>query len=528
MPIGFIVDAVAAIGTFLEGAGIAAGIGEAGLAAGTELGIGAGFASDAAIAGGAGLGAGEAAGLGAAGLATGATFADSLVPATFGTTSGIVDAGAFDATFGGLAGAGAGGAGAGLAASGPPDAFNTLGVAGTETGATFGDSLTPATFGTGSGIIDAGAFDPAFGGLGGAGGAGAASALPPNPVSAPGVQGGIPSTNAASLGATPPTAPGPGAPAFAPPAQTLGTSPIDLTSSFQGAPTDLVTGATQSAPADGFGGVAGGAGATAPENVAALNSPYAAQFTDTGIAAGGNAPTAGGGLLSDAWSGIKSGVNDVGNFLQSPAGKVGATALSLGGLANSLVSARNPNPIPGQADLAAVAKQLGQTGTGLIGPNAAAAGGVAGQATDQAKTLQSYLTTGTLPPAVQASLDQATNSAITNIKARYAARGMPPNSSPEQQEIAALKQNAVIQGGTLAATLYSQGTDLSKLAASIYQGLTGAGVSAAGAGAGALESQVGTGVALNNGVNTAIANLSAALGGGGGIKQGQTFVAQPA
>ena len=119
------------------------------------------------------------------------------------------------------------------------------------------------------------------------------------------------------------------------------------------------------APADGFGGVAGGAGATAPENVAALNSPYAAQFTDTGIAAGGNAPTAGGGLLSDAWSGIKSGVNDVGNFLQSPAGKVGATALSLGGLANSLVSARNPNPIPGQADLAAVAKQLGQTGTGF-------------------------------------------------------------------------------------------------------------------------------------------------------------------
>ena len=51
-------------------------------------------------------------------------------------------------------------------------------------------------------------------------------------------------------------------------------------------------------------------------------------------------------------------------------------------------------------------------------------------------------------------------------------------------------------------------------------------MNAAGAGAGALESQINTGVALNSGVNNAISNLSAALGGGGrAIVNGQTVQA---
>jgi hypothetical protein len=184
------------------------------------------------------------------------------------------------------------------------------------------------------------------------------------------------------------------------------------------------------------------------------------------------------------------------------------------GLGRSLLSANTPNPIPGQADLAALAKSLGTTGTNLIAPNASNATAVASHAQDQAKTMESYLATGTLPPPVQASLDRATQSAITNIKAKYASRGMPPGSTPEQQDIASIKQNAVIQGGSLAAQLYSQGVSQDQLAAQIYDHLVGAGGNLAGQAVGATQSGINTNLALNNATNSAIANLSSALGGG--------------
>lgn len=471
--------------------------------------------------GGAGAGLGELGGAaGAAGTSTGATFADSLTPATFGTTSGIIDAGGFDATFGGLAGAGAGAAG---------------GI-GADLGATFGDSLTPATAGTaGGGAIDGGAFTP------------------PNPTAAPGVisapdaSAGITgpaatSSNAMSLGAAP-TAPGPGAISFQAPTPAAAQS-IDLTATGlgQNPGADVFTGAvdSSSAPASGAAQVAGdtftpgGPAVTSAENAAALDTPFAQGITDTGIPAGGaSASSSGGGL----WNTIKGGVNDIGSAINSPTGKVASTALSLGNLGKSLLTANQPNPIPGMSQLQQIANQLGasgqnltSTGQGLIAPNATAATGVANRATGQAATLENYLNTGTLPPAVQASLDQATNDAITGIKAQYAARGMPPGSSSEIQDINGVKQRAVIQGGTLAASLYSQGVSLDQMAAGIYENLTstggnliGAGTSATGASAAATESLVNTNTALNTGLNNSIANLSSALGGGSKvIVNGQT------
>lgn len=543
------------IGTGIAGAAEGAGIGALGSAiTGGDPGQGAlfGGATGGLLSGGGALVgnlSGVGGGIGAAGAETGATFADSLTPATLGTSSGIIDSGAFDAI-----GSGFGGAGIGA-----------------DTGATFGDSLTPATGGAPSGPISLPSNDwGSMPGLSGdissvSGPSGGGIAAPPTgPTVAPGVEiSGSPSlpSNAQALGVSTPGAPGPGGGAFTPPSG-AGPGALDLTANspglgapmsaadssalggFQGnipegtaqigadiseAPSSGISAAT-AAPSD-----ASAASTYGPTSTFATGDATGTPFSATEAGTGASSPSGGG-----VWNTIKGGLHDVGSFMGSPEGKLLQTGVSGVGLVNSLMSASQPNPIPGQAQLQQIANQLGASGQAstaagskLIADNAAASTGVAQNATSQAATLQNYLNTGTLPPAVQASLDKATSSAITNIKAQYAARGMPPGSSSEIQDINAIKQNSVIQGGTLAAQLYSQGTSLDQLAASIYGQLTGtggglvsAGTSAQAAAAAATENQVATNTAINTGVNNAIAGLASSLGGGGSIKNGQTFVAQ--
>lgn len=517
------------IGEFLTAALVSAGIGAetAGIAAplivGGLEGAGLGAASGAVTGGDPGQGAlfGGLGGVATAGLGelaggfggggggigadTGATFADSFIPATSGVVGGPIDAGLWDVAAGGFGG-GAAGAGAGI---------------GSDLGATFGDSFTPATGGTFGGPVDAGGF----------------TAPPPGPTIAPGVESiGGPTANAQALGSAMPTptpAPGPGGAAFTPPSQ-LSPGSFDLTSDLarsQGG--SLFSGATEAT------------GATVPEVSGGIDPAITRSLGGEVLADPGNLPVppippAGGAppqtffsQVGEAISPVTQPIGDAldwaGKAINSPTGKLVQTGVSGLGLINSLSQAGKPNPIPGMADLQALATQLGQTGSklsdtgsSLIAPNAAAASGVAGHATEQARTLQNYLTTGTLPPAVQSALDRATESAITNIKGQYAARGMPPGSSSEVQDINSVKQNAVIQGGTLAASLYSQGVQQDQLAASIYQNLIGAGTSATGAGVGATSAAanatsglVQTNNSLNTGLNNAIAGLATSLGGGG-------------
>lgn len=555
------------IGTGLAGAIEGAGVGAlSGAVTGGDPGKGAlyGGLSGGLLSGGGALignlGGGLSAGAGAAGADTGATFADSLTPATAGTSSGIIDAGTFADGAGLSAGAGTGASGFG----------GINGSAGADTGATFSDSFLPATVGTPSGLVDSGSFDV------GTGGASGLSATPSfssgvtsvgsdglaantqalgGPVAAGGSGGGAPG----ALGSAPPLSVNPAAldpTATAGQSSAFGGAASDASSPLTYGPTssfstgsadtftptslgqapgkDVFSGATTSEPVtpptslgsatpaqvqsgDTFSET--GPAVTSSENNAVLDSAYDQQnFASTGIDGTGK------GWLGRQWDSVTGGVDSLGKAIESPTGKAISTALSVGGLAKSLLT---PSNIPGEAQLSQLASSLGSTGTGLIGSNAAASTNVAQHASSQASTLENYLNTGSLPPAVQSSLNQATNSAITNIRAQFAARGMPPGSSAEQQEIAAVRQSAVIQGGTLAAQLYSQGVSLDQLSASIYQNLTGQGASLASAGASALGGVVNTNVTENNAVNTAIANLASSLGGGNNsIKQGQTFVAQ--
>lgn len=371
----------------------------------------------------------------------------------------------------------------------------------------------------------------AFGaGAGAAGGVGdlAAGEIAPIAASDSAIAGGAGGAAAdAGLGAAPALAdvPAVAAPAALSGAPAIASAPGAALTAFAD-PTSLASGVAGDLGSIGPAGVAGDVGAASPldqvlaEGAAGTlpgQTETAGQVASEFAASGEAVPVP----PTAPWGGsVGAGITD---FLSAHPFQAASTGISALGLGRSLLSAENPNPIPGMAQLSQLAGELGTTGTGLINQNAGAAGGVAGNAISQANVLENYLNTGTLPPAIQASLDQATKDGITNIRAQYAARGEPPGSTSEQQEVEALQQRAVIQGGTLAAQLYSQGVSLDTLASNIYTSLTGTGRQLVGAGAGAQESLINTGVALNTGVNNAIANLSSALGGGSrAIINGQT------
>lgn len=461
-----------------------AGIGEA--LAGTLIGdLIFGGGAEAALGAGLAEGAGVGAGLGASTAAL-----DAAGPAFAG----------FAAESAAVPGAAAALGGSSALGSGIADTVAALGGAGAGAADTAGFTAAlgdlGASLGAGTGAVDAGG----AAGLGGAADVGGITAAP-GVSAAPGVQAAGGGAVSPLSGATP-TAAGPTNVPLA-----GGPSPgqIDLTSSFaQGPGADTFSGATTSQPALGAPGAKELAvpqfGADAP--VASLQTP-----------------------IGSAWDAASSGLKSVGDAINSPTGKLLSTGVAGAGLLKNLSTAPN---IPGTAQLAQLAQQLGarqqelaKTGQDLVTSTAPQATAAAGAATDQASTLKNYLNTGTLPPAVQASLDRATQDAIGAIKSQYAARGAPPGSSSEVADIANLKQQAVIKGGTLAAQLYSQGVSQDQLAAQIYSnllsaggGLTGAGTSAASAAGSALSNQIGIGTAQNNAVNQAIANLTAALGGG--------------
>lgn len=146
------------------------------------------------------------------------------------------------------------------------------------------------------------------------------------------------------------------------------------------------------------------------------------------------------------------------------------------GLINSLAK-QNPatNPVSDASQLQGLATQTGQEGAAL----------------------SNYLLTGTLPTGLQAGVDQATKAAIQGIKAKYAANGMGPNSTPEQQDINSYMASVPARVAQIGQQLLQSGQSLTSLSAST------------------LDHLLSSNTALNNQTNAAIANLARALSGGG-------------
>jgi hypothetical protein len=99
----------------------------------------------------------------------------------------------------------------------------------------------------------------------------------------------------------------------------------------------------------------------------------------------------------------------------------------------------------------------------------------AAQMSAQGQELQSYLTSGTLPPGVSAGLASANSSAAATIRSQYASRGQT-GSSAEAQDLANLNATTVSQGAQIASNLLQQGVSESEFSAQLYQGLMDASV----------------------------------------------------
>jgi hypothetical protein len=85
----------------------------------------------------------------------------------------------------------------------------------------------------------------------------------------------------------------------------------------------------------------------------------------------------------------------------------------------------------------------------------------------QATQLESYLSSGTLPPGVSTALKQAASSAEAAIRSQYAARG-ESGSSAEQADLANVQNTIVSQGASIATNLLSSGIQENQLAAQLY------------------------------------------------------------
>jgi hypothetical protein len=136
-----------------------------------------------------------------------------------------------------------------------------------------------------------------------------------------------------------------------------------------------------------------------------------------------------------------------------------------------------------------------------VDPNQKALQAKAGQLDAQGQQLQSYLTSGTLPPALKAQLDQATAAEKARIVSGYAARGQPtdPNqNSALAQELNNVDTNAVAAMAQAQIQMLNTGLQETGLSTQLYETL----------------------VKLDQGQNDqlmkAISSFAAALGGGGG------------
>ena len=124
----------------------------------------------------------------------------------------------------------------------------------------------------------------------------------------------------------------------------------------------------------------------------------------------------------------------------------GSLALGGAGLAYNML--KGNEPVPYSAQLESQAAQLQAQGA----------------------QLQGYLTSGTLPPGMDAALQSAHNAAAAAIRSRYANIGMS-GSSAEMNDLSNLAYTTVSQGANIASQLMQTGVNEQQFASGLYQNL---------------------------------------------------------
>jgi hypothetical protein len=231
-------------------------------------------------------------------------------------------------------------------------------------------------------------------------------------------------------------------------------------------------------------------------------------------------------LLQRIGGGISDTAGKVTDYVGDHPFQTAGLALTAGGLLKSLAA---PQQIPGIPQLTNLSNQTGAQGQNLINQGlaqrsapVAGATNLATSAVTTGQELAAHLENGTLPPGLQAQVDQAKAAAIQSIKAHYATLGPSQlNSSAMVQEINAVNERAVPAAAQIAVALNQQGLSFEQLGKQLYDslisqttGLLQTGAALTGQSGQQLNSLVATNVAQNNQVNNAIGNLGRALAGG--------------
>lgn len=159
-------------------------------------------------------------------------------------------------------------------------------------------------------------------------------------------------------------------------------------------------------------------------------------------------PTDGGGIGTGGGTTVMNAISDptAGNIMKALGANAGPLA-AIGGIGYNATQNQN---VPGTAQLKSQADTMAAQGT----------------------QLQSYLTSGTLPPGAQTAIDQALNAAAAKIRSDYAARGMT-GSSAETQDLNSLQLQGKAQAFDMASKLLQTGVNESGLASQIYENLVG-------------------------------------------------------
>ena len=244
-----------------------------------------------------------------------------------------------------------------------------------------------------------------------------------------------------------------------------------------------------------------GVGGAIPAEVAGNTLGFTGQVasdiaTSPGISAI-NSAFAGGADMSNALPGV----------VGAPAGEVASSASS-GGFWDSLTSGAMKQITNNPLGSAAAAAGLGMT---LMGGKQGGAQGemksLAERLGQQGAWLQSYLQTGTLPPAMKASLDQATSAAKARVISNYARNGQstdPSQNTALAQELNSVETNAVAAMAQAQIQMLNTGINETGLSSQLYQTLA----------------QMDR--ADNANLMQSIANFAAALGGGTNYFRQQT------
>jgi hypothetical protein len=228
--------------------------------------------------------------------------------------------------------------------------------------------------------------------------------------------------------------------------------------------------------------------ATQDAITAGIFDPIGANSTAFAPAAsGGSTGLVGGGTdLASLTGGVTGGGTDLtaltgggGGGLPVTAGAVDPMASAAGGgggfmnnLASSALSSLTKNPLGIAAAGAGLGYNLLQGSK--TSQNEQNVQNIANNMAGQGAQLQQYLQNGTLPPGMQAGLDNAKAAAKAQIVSGYAARGQPsdPNlNSALAQELAAVDTNSLELQGKIATNLLQAGINETNMSADLFKAL---------------------------------------------------------